>query len=60
MLNKEERKIELKKCEQILSENLGQIPLYKVNSVVCYKENLSGFYVNKNGNIDLEEIKRVR
>lgn len=59
-INEEERKVTFEECEQKLSQNLLQIPLYEVNNVICYKSEFSGFYVNRRGNVDLEMIKRVR
>lgn len=58
--NQEERKPSFIECEQILSEDLQFIPIYRVNNIVCHKNNFTGFYVDKRGNIDLENIKRVR
>ncbi|WP_040193014.1 ABC transporter substrate-binding protein [Clostridium culturomicium] len=60
IMDEDERNTVFEECEQILSEKLSQIPLYEVNNVICYKNEFSGFYVNKRGNIDLEMIKRVR
>lgn len=51
---------ELYKGDQVLFESMKSVPLYEVNNVVCAKGDISGFYVNKRGNISLENIERVR
>lgn len=59
ILDEVERREQLSICEQILKEELKLIPIYKVNHVLCYKKGIEGLYLNQNGNIILEKIKRV-
>ena len=56
-VNKQERINELYKCEEILKNEKLIIPLYKVNNVVCRKENIKGIYVTNFGNIILSKLK---